>query len=288
MEESIKIAIIQPSSPPEKEAFEKGLSILRKEGFFVRNFVDFREDPPSHKAILLFEIMASGLFTHLWAARGGAGAIKLLPYFDELFKASSLNPPLPQLIGFSDITTLHVYFYKKFGKRGLHAPMIVNLATLKANSLKRTLEFIQGRPTSYKLKGKPFRVGESQGVLLGGNLLTLSSLCGTPYFFEEKELILFIEETNEPLYRVERAFLQILFSLPKGSLKGLILGNMGKVNSYEFLKRISEFLPEEIPIGYAFPFGHTANNNPLLIGSKVKMQVTEKRAELLFIDILRP
>lgn len=280
MEESIKIAIIQPSSPPECEPFEKGLQILRKSGFSVKSFVDFRDDPSFQKAFLLYEIITSGLFTHLWAVRGGKGAIKLLPYLDEFFTSSSKFFPLPQIIGFSDITTLHLYFYRKFKKIGLHAPMVVHLGELPKEVLKKTFELIKGKVSYYRLRGKAFRRGSASGILLGGNLMTLSSLCGTPYFPQEKEIILFIEEIKEPLYRIERAFLQILFSLPNGALKGLIVGELSEINPLEFLERISEFLQDKVPVGFAFPFGHTLRNYPLLVGAKARLRVLEKIAEL--------
>lgn len=280
MEEAIRIALIQPSSPPKKKAFEEGLEILKNEGFSVRSFVDFREDPPFQKAFLLFEIMTSGLFTHLWAARGGSGALKLLPYFEELFKTSKKLFSLPQIIGFSDITTLHLYFYKKFGKKGLHGPMVATLGSTNKEALKKTFSLIKGGMVQYKLKGKAYKKGETTGVLLGGNLMTLASLCGTPYFPEEKEIILFIEETKEPLYRIERAFLQILFSLKKDVIKGLVIGDLGEINPLEFLERVSEFLLEDIPIGFSYPFGHIPKNFPLVVGANARLKVYEKFSEL--------
>ncbi len=281
MEETIKIAVIQPSSPPEKEVFEKGLEVLKRAGFIVRSFVDFREDTPSQKAFLLFEIITSHLFTHLWAARGGFGALKLLPYLDEFFRNYHRTFQFPQIIGFSDITILHFYFYKRLKKRGLHAPMVVNLSNTEKGALRKTFSLIRGEVSQYKLRGRAFRKGEARGVLLGGNLMSLASLCGTNYFpKEEKEIILFIEETNEPLYRIERAFLQSLFSFPQRALKGLVLGDLGEVNPLEFLERVSEFLPDHVAVAFSFPFGHTAKNFPIVFGAMANLKVYEKIAEL--------
>jgi len=282
MDAPLRVAIVQPSSVPEKEPFERGLEILRERGIPFKSFVDFKEDSPFHKAFLFFEVMTSGSFTHLWCARGGSGAIKLLPYLEELLQNTKRSLSLPQIIGFSDITSLHLYFYKRFHLIGLHAPMIVNLYSITRESLERTFEMLFKKQKTFKMTGRAYQEGFGEGTLIGGNLMTLSSLCGTPFFPEEKEIILFLEETREPLYRIERALLQILFSLPKGVLKGLILGDLGEVKGEDLLGRLSEFLPEGLPLAFDFPIGHTSRNYPFLIGVRAELKVSSKRARLCF------
>jgi muramoyltetrapeptide carboxypeptidase len=281
MEESLSIGIIQPSSAPDLELFERGLEVLRQWKIPFKSFVDFEEARPSHKAFLLYELMTSSRFTHLWAVRGGAGAVKLLPYLDELL-SSEVTPLnyLPQLVGFSDITTLHLYFWKRFKRIGLHAPMIVNLPELDKRCLKILGDLLIEGSKGYKITGRSYRGGVAEGVLIGGNLSIVASLCGTPYFPEEKEILLFLEETNERLYRLERAFLQIILSLPEGSLKGIVLGDLGKVRAEDFLKGVEEFIPQDVPIAYAFPFGHIPKNVPLPIGGKASLKVSRIQATL--------
>lgn len=281
MEESLSIAIIQPSSPPDRELFERGLEVLRKWKIPFKSYVDFEEAQASQKAFLLYELMTSFKFTHLWAARGGGGAIKLLPYLDEFFGAKAFPVKyLPKLIGFSDITTLHLYFWKKFKKVGLHAPMLVNLPELEKKSLNHLKKLLLEGSKSFKISGLAYRKGHSKGILIGGNLSILASLCGTSYFPYEEEVILFIEETNEKLYRMERAFLQILYSLPRGALRGIVLGDLGEIRAEVFLREMEEFIPENVPIGYGFPFGHTSMNISLPIGVRAYFKISNKRAEL--------
>ncbi|MCX8042169.1 MAG: LD-carboxypeptidase [Thermodesulfobacteriaceae bacterium] len=280
MEKKIKIALFSPSSPPSPSIFEKALKILKSYGLSYKSFVDFSSEPPSFRAFLLFEILSTGEFSHIWATRGGFGAIKLLPYLEELFNSSTKRFSfLPFLIGFSDITILHLYFYKKFKKLGFHAPMVLNLPNLSKKNLE-LLQEVVFRGKGNFLKGKAFIEGEGEGILIGGNLTTLASLCGTPYFSLEEPFLLFIEDVKEPLYRLERSFLQILFTLKKDHFKGLILGSLGKVDPLEFLEQIKEFLPENLPIGYNFPFGHIKNNYPLIIGKRTYLRVKNSSAEL--------
>ncbi|MFN4132353.1 MAG: LD-carboxypeptidase [Caldimicrobium sp.] len=283
MENALCIALIQPSSPPDQKLYEKAIDILRKNFIPFKSFVDFIETPPFQKAFLLYEIFTSQKFTHLWAVRGGAGAIKLLPYLDELFKDKNfLLFTLPPIIGFSDVTALHLYFWKKFKIKGLHAPMLIHLPKLHKDAFKRLKEILLEDKREGKLIGKGYRKGIAEGIIFGGNLTVLASLCGTPYFPTEDKIILMLEDTNEKLYRLERSFLQILFTLPKNSLSGIILGDLGEVSSLEFLRKIEEFLPPNIPIGYDFSFGHINKNYPFPVGAKAYFKVTEKRGEISF------
>lgn len=283
MENKPCIALIQPSSSPNKESFEKAIDLLREYSIPFKNFVDFSEDAPFHKALLLYELITSQKFTHLWAVRGGSGAIKLLPYLEELFSAKPHFPSaFPQLIGYSDITTLHLYFWKKFRIKGLHAPMVLDILELETKALQELWNFLFKNNRKGELNGKAFRNGYGEGILLGGNLSLFASLCGTPYFPKCKNIILILEDINEKNYRLERSLLQIIYSLPKNSIKGLLLGDLGEVSPLDFLRKIEEFLPAEIPIGYAFPIGHIPKNLPFIYGAKAKLKIYAEKAELSF------
>jgi len=279
MEKEIKIALFSPASPPSARKYQKGLKVLRKNKISFKTFADFSEISPAFKAFLLYELITNGEFNFIWAIRGGFGSIKLIPYLEEIFAENIKISIYANLIGFSDVTALHLYFYKKFGKKGLHAPMIVNLSDLSEEALKNLLK-VMFENKDIVLKGKAYREGEAEGILLGGNLITLASLCGTPYLPLEKSLILMIEETNEKKYKIERAFLQVLFSFGINNIKGVIIGDLGKVDPLEFLKGVEEFLPENVPIGYSFPFGHIRDNFPLIIGEKAYLRVKNWEAKL--------
>ena len=279
MEKEIKIALFSPSSLPSIRSYQRGIKILRKNNISFKSFVDFSESSPSFKAFLFYELITAKEYDFIWAVRGGFGAIKLIPYLDEIFSENKKINIYSSLIGFSDVTALHLYFYKRFKKKGLHAPMIVNLPDLSEEVLKNLLEVIAGNK-DIELEGFAYKEGEAEGILLGGNLVTLASLCGTTYLPIEKSLILMIEETNEKKYRIERAFLQVVFTLGIENIKGIIIGDMGKINSLDFLKGIEEFLPKHIPIAYAFSFGHIKNNLPLIIGEKAYLVVKNGKAKL--------
>ncbi len=279
MEKETKIAIFSPASPPSPEKFQQGLNILRKNKIPFKSFVDFSDTFPAFKAFLLYELITSGEFSFIWAVRGGFGSIKIIPYVKEIFAENKNINIYTNLVGFSDITALHLYFYKRFKKKGLHAPMIVNLPDLSEKAIENLFK-VMLENKDIILKGDIYQEGEVEGVLIGGNLITLASLCGTPYLPSHESIILAIEETKEKKYRIERAFLQVMFTLGMNNIKGIVIGDLGGVDPLEFLKGVRDFLPDDIPIGYNFLFGHIKDNLPLIIGEKAYLKIKNQKFEL--------
>jgi muramoyltetrapeptide carboxypeptidase len=267
----LRIAVVQPSSPPKEEDLAKGLQVLKELGLSFKSFADPTPSIPSVTAFLLAEIIATQEFDYLWAVRGGFGAIKILPFLDEYLKNSNLKPfQIPPIIGFSDITALHSYFWKKFGSIGIHAPMVVNLPKVKRDCLDLLLEILHRKRMELVLEGRAYREGEAKGYLFGGNLATFASLCGTAYLPLEEEMILFFEDVNEAPHRLERALMQVILTLSLKRIKGILFGDLGGISSEALLHSLQHNLPENIPIGVDFPFGHGKKNYPLVFGAKVK------------------
>jgi muramoyltetrapeptide carboxypeptidase len=167
----LRIAVVQPSSPPKEEDLAKGLQVLKELGLSFKSFADPTPSIPSVTAFLLAEIIATQEFDYLWAVRGGFGAIKILPFLDEYLKHLNLKPfQIPPIIGFSDITALHSYFWKKFGRIGIHAPMVVNLPEVERDCLDLLLEILHHKRMELVLEGRAYREGEAKGYLFGGTL----------------------------------------------------------------------------------------------------------------------
>jgi len=267
----LRIAVVQPSSPPKEEDLAKGLQVLKKLGLSFKSFADPTPSIPSVMAFLLAEIIATQKFDYLWAVRGGFGAIKILPFLDEYLKNLNLKPfQIPPIIGFSDITALHSYFWKKFRSIGIHAPMVVHLPEVERDCLDLLLEILHRRRMKIVLEGRAYREGEAKGYLFGGNLATFASLCGTAYLPLEEEMILFFEDVNEPPHRLERALMQVILTLSLKRIKGILFGDLSGISSEALLHSLQHNLPENIPIGFDFPFGHGKKNYPLIFGAKVK------------------
>lgn len=166
------------------------------------------------------------------AVRGGWGAARTLPYLN--FETIARNPKA--LFGFSDITALHMAIPAKTGLVTFHAPVGVSAWTeLSASWFKRVV--MEGEPVQYvnepDYKGRIAPVGnrtqtvtpgKAEGRLLGGNLTVLAHLVGTPYLPDFAGRILFLEDVDEGIYRIDRMLTHLKLAGLLAKIKGFIWG----------------------------------------------------------------
>ncbi len=267
-----RVAVFAPSGAVTWDQLAKGLRCLEAWGFscevsphvFSRHYYLAGQD--AARAGFLIERLLSGQYEVLWAARGGYGALRLLPFLDE---ALSQPPPCCWIIGFSDVSILLNYLATRWGLPCLHAPMVSSLLDTSIGAL-AALHGVLWKGRGVSLKGEVWRGGEAQGPLLGGNLTSLVSLLGTPWFPDLSGKILFLEEVHESTYRVDRLLTQLAFSGRLNGVKALVLGGFVGVD----LKRLQELVQEIFPQGpilARIPCGHTLQNYPLFIGHTARI-----------------
>ncbi|UUF00238.1 LD-carboxypeptidase [Xanthomonas hortorum pv. pelargonii] len=156
-----------------------------------------------HYAFLSSDIKA------VWCLRGGFGATRLLDKPDYALIGANPKP----FIGYSDITALHLALQKYAGLVTFHGPMLAS--DLVQEKLPPTasliLDLLSGRLPSGSLIASPpmYPVatlvdGTAQGRLVGGNLSLLCSTLGTPYEVDSTDAILFLEDTEIALPRLDR------------------------------------------------------------------------------------
>jgi len=220
----------------------------------------------------------------IFCSRGGYGVIHLIEGVD--FTAFDKNPKW--LIGYSDITLLHELFQYN-GCVSIHAPMARHLTVEAENDysalqLKNTLF---GELPSYECEHhKLNRKGTANGILRGGNLAVLFGLRGTKYDLPPEGTILFLEDIGERPYQIDRMMHNIKIGGILEKLSGLIIGqfteyeedkSMGK-NVYEcILNLVKEY---DYPVCFNFPVGHVTKNYPLICGSVVELNVSNKVTKL--------
>lgn len=227
----------------------------------------------------------------LWFARGGYGATRLLSILEQKKVASFLKKDPKLLIGFSDVTALHLYFYQKLGLPSLHAPMPATKrwATLSTKTKGLLRSFIDG---SFDPKKNPYTESwntklvkpiksDREGILLGGNLSLIASLVGTPYLPNFKNAILFLEDCGEAPYRVDRMLTQLSSAGILKNLQGVVLGDFEadvmytnpKIEKSYWKPTLRErFLDYNIPVLENVPVGHGKYNEPLPLGIRVSIQ----------------
>lgn len=201
------------------------------------------------------------------AARGGYGAIRLLDKID--YNIIKNNPK--KIIGSSDITALLISIYKYSGQITYHAKMALN-GISKMNEA----EFLNYKNAiennTYALPRLTPDIPKNT-ILWGGNLATIVSLFGTPpeTYVPDKDITLFIEDINEPDYKIDRMLTQILRNKPlKNKIKGVIFGEF--TGSSQYLDEILKEFAANIGVPYTFDpnITHGDNNTIVPIGLSIQ------------------
>jgi len=238
------------------------------------------------------EMMDDRSVNAILCARGGYGFVRII---DRLhFNSFKKNPKW--IIGFSDITVIHSHLNRQFNIASLHSKMCNSFPDTweQADSVqKETIESIREALTGNKLQySAPIsefnKTGKVKGQLVGGNLKTLESLSGSDSDIECKGKILFIEDTAEKLYSIDRMMWNLKRTGKLKVLKGLVVGGF-KLKpddpGEEFGKTIPEIILEKIkeydyPVCFDFPVGHQKNNFALKCGVMHELEVTKTESRL--------
>lgn len=228
----------------------------------------------------------------IMCARGGYGAIRILDQLD--FSKYKSSPKW--LIGFSDITILHSHINTNYGIATIHSKMCnsfpsdwakaepIQIETI--NSIHQVLHGDQMKYTTpYNVNN---RMGTATGELIGGNLRCLENLAGSKSEIDTDGKILFVEDTGEYLYSIDRMFYNLKRSGKLDKLRGLIIGgfkvkidtdNDGFSNTLEqiVLNKVAGF---DFPVCFDFPVGHQRANFALKCGVKHRLEVWESGTKL--------
>lgn len=277
----MRVALISPSSPADPGEILRGLNALLR-------IVGGSVSTPSARPPLLFMAgsdaqrfreLKMALEDHkveiLMAVRGGAGAVRLLPLLGRI---------RPQgrkiLVGNSDLTYLGFALWERFGIPFCHGPMLTRLAqpdfsAAEASFLKAALAL---RSLSYRRLRGTWTVGTGTacGTLMGGNLTLLVSLLGTRNAPSLRGAILFLEDVNEPLYRLDR-HLQILhqrgvFRRVCGVIFGRMEGCFAPFGPAQWRRLLKEYFDQApFPVLAGFPSGHGVPQYPVWIGGRAEL-----------------
>ncbi|MEO6632308.1 MAG: LD-carboxypeptidase, partial [Mucilaginibacter sp.] len=152
------------------------------------------------------------------AARGGYGTVRMIDMVD--FSRFATHPKW--VVGFSDITLLHAHLFANFNAPSIHGQMPMTIPDGSVRSLDTLRKALFGEPLSYDLKPNILnRHGESEGVLIGGNLSLLLSLSGSVSDMDYTGKILFIEDVSEYLYSIDRMLRSLKRAGKLAKLKGI-------------------------------------------------------------------
>ena len=219
--------------------------------------------------------------------RGGYGTARII---DSIDFTPLLSAP-KWICGYSDVTVLHAHLHN-LGLKTIHSTMPINFPVDDSSneSVNTLLNALTGKPLSYSIPNFSLnRIGQSKGVLIGGNLSILYSLQGSISDINTDGKILFLEDLDEYLYHIDRMILSLKRSGKIKNLIGLIVGGMSDMhdNTVPFGKTAEEIIHESVkefsfPVCFGFPAGHIDQNFALKMGTEVTLSVTKESSILTF------
>jgi len=268
------IGIVAPAGPFDMSKLQAGIKILESMGFkpFVPEGLfqkqDYLAGSDAHRAQIVNRLFENDSVRAIICARGGFGSLRILSLINP--ESVRNNPKI--FIGFSDITAIHSFLYKTCDLVSFHGPMA---ATIADNCTKTREALFEAVTSGKKLRirpenGRTIYPGMAQGPVFGGNMATLCHLIGTEYLPDLKGHILFLEDTDEPLYKIDRMMTQMEFAGFLDGVAGVVLGSFTNCGDSEKLERLfgRVFRGRGIPVLSGFPFGHGKSNITIPLGVK--------------------
>ena len=277
-----RVGVAALSGPVDPERLGAGLEALRQLGFepvVAANLAGstglFAGEDDQRLAGFHDLLTEPGLRAVIFA-RGGHGLLRLLPRIDWDLLA---RRPLAY-VGYSDLTPFLLEVVRRLGVAAFHGPMVaVDLARgLDGAETDSLLGALAGDlPTALPVRCS---AGEAdcRGRLLGGCLSMLAATLGTGFAPSLDGSILFWEDVDEPLYRLDRMLTQLRLSGSLTGLRGMVVGELTPTDvgpePQPTLPEIVEELARDHgwSVAYGCPSGHCQPNLTLPLGLPARLE----------------
>jgi len=294
-----QVGVVAPSGPVDEERLRRGVAELERLGFAVRvaegvlERKGFTAGTVESRLRQLHGFFADRGVAAIVCARGGAGAVQLLPHLDRDLLRRNPKP----LVGYSDITFLHLEM-ERLGLTSLHGPMVARElaegdAAYDVASLWHALTgegepYASGPDDLVALAG-----GSGEGVLRGGCLSILAGAAGTPWALRrvDEPTILFVEDVDEKPYRVDRMLRQLRASGALRGVSGVVFGDLkGCAPGFQEDYALEDVLLEaldglDVPVALGLSSGHTAHPNLTLpFGVRARLECTGGEVRLSVLE----
>jgi muramoyltetrapeptide carboxypeptidase len=283
------VAIAAPGAhltPEGAEYLERAVTVLEGLGLRVKATPDpnrrahYFAGGDEERAAELMELFSDPEVRAIFCTRGGYGSQRLIPFLNP--QVIQENPKI--FVGSSDITVLLAYLLECCHLVPFHGPNVATTQFCEGGverthrALKKTLS--SGTPGENPLC-RPLKPGVGKGPIKGGCLSLLTTTIGTAYEIDLIDAILFVEDCNEPLYRIDRMLTHLRQAGKLEHIRGLVFGEMVACRGAKGvdLKAVvlDLFRDQEIPILLGFPAGHGETNLTLPLGVEVIIDADQGR-----------
>jgi len=217
----------------------------------------------------------------IFCARGGYGTVRII---DNVDFTKFLRKP-KWIIGYSDVTVLHSFLQEKLAMKSIHGFLAVESKVTPADVKENLKKTLFGEAINLKFETNPYNKGSKlTGKVIGGNLSILYSINGTKAGWNPSGKVVFLEDVDEYLYHIDRMMLNLKRSGKLTGIKGLLIGAFSKMNDNKipFGKNAFEIIldavkEESYPVIFNFPAGHIKENQPIILGSEIALEVNGKQ-----------
>lgn len=252
------VALVAPSGNiKDIDELNKNIDVLKKY-FNVKKYFDeaaslkYLADTDENRAKYLEEAFLDDDVDIVLSVRGGYGALRIVDKINyDLIKNSSKI-----YLGSSDATILLMALSKKTNIKCYHSLMLMNGFL---DNIEKNLEIIENN--SFNLKLEKNNPAYAKGKLWGGNLSSIVSTFSNEDLLPREDIILFLEDLNEPMYKIDKMLFEIYRNKKLAEkTKGIIFGDFyfEKEEIYPLLKDFSKLF--DVPSALSFDITHKANN----------------------------
>ena len=291
------VGLIAPSFPVKEEERDDCVKLLEKMGYRVKlgrcleklyNFHNYLAGDARERGGDVNRMFADPEVRAVFCVRGGYGCSQIMKYLD--FGLIRRNPKI--LVGYSDITNLHSALQMFGGMVTFHGPMVCSNMRRDFDPYTReSLYAALNMEDELEFKNPPgeegfktIRGGKAEGILAGGNLSVLARGCGAFFQLDTKGKILFLEDVEEGIARLDMYITQMEYAGMFDHAAGILLGDFTDCthDRYDGSYRIEEFLHDrfgrmELPVMCHVRSGHDKPMGTLPFGTLCRMDGDDGR-----------
>ncbi len=265
------VGLAAPAGPVDPERLARGVAWLEDAGFSVVQRDDlvarrgYLAGDDERRAKELMELVRDDRVDAILCTRGGYGCHRIVARLDAGAVAAARKP----LVGFSDITTLHLWQLRRAGLASIHGPMPARAAEGDEPERERLVRMLCGDDAGDRsMAGRACGGGVAEGRLVGGNLAVLVASLACPWEIETEGAILMIEDVGERPFRIDRLLAQLGAAGKLSGLAGVAVGGFdGCEDEHYPVPTACDVLEEAlrplgVPLVMDLPFGHGERNVP--------------------------
>ncbi|MDG7055271.1 MAG: LD-carboxypeptidase [Wolbachia endosymbiont of Menacanthus eurysternus] len=232
----------------------------------------------------------------IWCIRGGTGASRLIPYLEKLSNDKKERIAQKVLIGYSDITALHIYLQAKYDWQTLHGTMLEMIVnnSVSESSVEKLKELILNKRDSIRFdnlkiidNGIKLKNGRLESKIVGGNMTLVENSIGTAWQVNAKGKILFLEDIRVYPYAMERSLDHLKQAHIFDGVQAVIFGNFTNSGNDNLIEIVKERFAKSVnfPVFTIQGIGHGYTNNPLPLNTHTTIGIQDEKEGLFFMDV---